>query len=293
MHVLHEVKLRRQLAGKGKHRLGKPPRWLYPHNAERTYNIKLNKIVSIIRNAVNTVLIPKLPTLLASVKVLRPDGLTIHLDATLEQITSLFSAMEIRINKQMPDSDKLSKDIAALVNAYNKGQFDKVAKSVLGVDVFIQEPWLQDEVALFAHNNVQLIKSIPQQALGRVQQVVMSGLRSGSTTTSLASKITDQFGITKRRAKTIARDQVGKLNGQLTKLRQKSLGVNSYVWRTSMDERVRGDPDGKYPNAEPSHFAREGKKYSWDKPPSDGNPGEPVNCRCYAEPVFGGLLDEI
>lgn len=65
-----------------------------------------------------------------------------------------------------------------------------------------------------------------------------------------------------------------------------SLGIKKYRWRHSRDERVRGNPGGKYPKARPSHWAREGKIYSWNDPPPGGHPGMDYQCRCTAEPVF-------
>ena len=47
------------------------------------------------------------------------------------------------------------------------------------------------------------------------------------------------------------------------------------------DERVRGNPNGKYPNAKYNHWEREGQIFSVDEPPEDGHPGEPIRCRCY------------
>ncbi len=46
----------------------------------------------------------------------------------------------------------------------------------------------------------------------------------------------------------------------------------AYKWRTQKDNRVRKE-----------HMEREGKVFNWDTPPFDGHPGEPYNCRCWAE----------
>jgi SPP1 gp7 family putative phage head morphogenesis protein len=98
------------------------------------------------------------------------------------------------------------------------------------------------------------------------------------------------LGITQRHARLIARDQIGKLNGQVTQTTQRLAGVTEYVWVTSDDERVRGTPGGRYPKAKPSHFALDGETFRWDQPPMSGpgtqrrNPGEPIQCRCWGDP---------
>lgn len=47
-----------------------------------------------------------------------------------------------------------------------------------------------------------------------------------------------------------------------------------YIWHTAGDGRVRS-----------SHADRDGKEFSWDKPPEGGHPGEAPNCRCWAEDI--------
>ncbi len=88
-----------------------------------------------------------------------------------------------------------------------------------------------------------------------------------------------QFGFGERRSKLIARDQVGKLYGQLNASRQKDIGVEKFTWRTVGDERVRDE-----------HEALDGEVFSYDDPPEEGLPGEEVLCRCSAEPLFSDLL---
>ena len=75
---------------------------------------------------------------------------------------------------------------------------------------------------------------------------------------------------------------MGKLNGQLTMLRQSAYGVEAYIWRTSLDERVRQ-----------MHADRDGERFEWSTPPEDGHPGMPIQCRCVAEPDIDAQLKEL
>ena len=148
----------------------------------------------------------------------------------------------------------------------------------LGVNPFASEPWLAQEMEAFVADNVALIKTIPSQFFGSIQGIVSNGARSGKNMQDITADLQKRTGVAKSRAKFIARDQVSKFNGDLNQLRQKNVGINSYIWSTSLDERVR-----------PSHAAKEGKKFSWDNPPNDtGHPVEDYNCRCVAIPVFQG-----
>lgn len=49
--------------------------------------------------------------------------------------------------------------------------------------------------------------------------------------------------------------------------------TGQYIWRAQDDGKVR-----------PEHAVNNGKIFSWDDPPSTGNPGEAYGCRCWAEP---------
>lgn len=290
--AIEQIKLHRALLPKRKRRLTKPPRWLHPINVERSYYKMLESIVKIMEHQVKTLLIPQLSKLVNDSKQLRPDSDDIRLDDYVEELKQIFMRISFNVTNAVPNGEDIANRVFKAVSEYNYTQFSKIAKAVLGVDVFIRQPWLLTELKLFVQTNAALIKTIPQQGLDRVQQTTLNALRSGTRAETIAEGISQSFGVTYRRAKVIARDQVGKLNGQLTQLRQNELGINEYIWRTSEDERVRGDPDGKYPNAEPSHYARNGKKFSWNDPPEGGHPGDAILCRCYSEPVFGNLINE-
>jgi SPP1 gp7 family putative phage head morphogenesis protein len=96
----------------------------------------------------------------------------------------------------------------------------------------------------------------------------------------LKAKLLERADVSKSRAELIARDQILKLNGRITQIRQQMAGVQSYVWSTSKDERVRE-----------SHQELEGETFSWSAPPSVGHPGEDFQCRCIALPLIPGIDD--
>ncbi|MFH4293788.1 minor capsid protein, partial [Acinetobacter baumannii] len=88
------------------------------------------------------------------------------------------------------------------------------------------------------------------------------------------AKAIKQLGLsTDYRARLIASDQMGKINGQINQARQLSMGVETYTWQTAKDERVR-----------PDHQYKQGKTFRWDSPPDGGHPGQPIRCRCTALP---------
>ncbi|MNN32792.1 Phage Mu protein F like protein [compost metagenome] len=137
--------------------------------------------------------------------------------------------------------------------------------------------------------NVNLIKSISTEHFGKVSKAVLDNYRGipQPEGVSLTQRLQDIGGITKKRAKFIARDQTSKLTGDLNQSRQQDNGIDEYIWRTAKDRRVVGTPGGLYPKGTKghgNHYEREGKTFRWDSPPSDGHCGQAYGCRCYAEP---------
>ena len=123
--------------------------------------------------------------------------------------------------------------------------------------------------------NAYLIRDIPKKHGQDLAARLVAAMAAGESISRMREKVRYQAGITKRRTQTIAEDQTQWGVGELQRDRLTSAGLTNYVWRTVGDDRVRD-----------AHAAREGLTFSWSSPPPDGQPGEAVNCRCTAEPVF-------
>jgi SPP1 gp7 family putative phage head morphogenesis protein len=145
---------------------------------------------------------------------------------------------------------------------------------------------VQDAYSAVIGENVGLIRSIAAQYLAQVETVVMQGVQTGRDLSYIHDKLRERYGITKRRAALIARDQNNKATATFTRTRQKDAGINKARWRHSHA--------GKEPR--PEHVAADGKVYDVDKGMFlEGVwtwPGVEINCRCTSEPIIPGLEDE-
>ncbi len=132
---------------------------------------------------------------------------------------------------------------------------------------------------MWGGENLDLIRSIDDETMRRIRQILTARITGSVNHAGLAKDLIAEIqAITekeKRRAELIARDQLGKLHGQINRRKQESLGIDEYEWETSHDERVRD-----------SHRELQGKVFSWNKPPPEGHPGYPIRCRCIALPVI-------
>lgn len=256
----------------------KPPKWLFPNSVAREYKKEINTYTRTWIEVVREVLLPHIDLLVLEANSLRPDGF--RLDDWIDDITKILDATSTAFLRRARKPEDIAVPVAQKTSDFNKKQFNKVIKSSIGVDVILREPWLRDELKSFAKENASLIGSITDQNRTQIEGIAQRGLRQGKSASFIKREIMEQTGVAERRGELIARDQVSKLNGQLTHLRQKEVGIDKYVWRSSQDERSREE-----------HAAREGQEFSWDQPPSGGHPSEAVNCRCYAEPVVDNLLN--
>ena len=139
--------------------------------------------------------------------------------------------------------------------------------------------------------NYNLIKTIPQDIKERFESVFLNNVNNFDQE-AILKQVETIDGISKRRAKTIARDQVAKAIGEYHATREQALGFEYYMWQTSKDERVSTGKGG--------HRQLEGKIYRYDTPSavidSYGNIGHPsqrVNCRCRRKAVILKLNQEV
>lgn len=170
---------------------------------------------------------------------------------------------------------------------HGKKWLDQV-NAAIGVDLsaVVTQSDVEPMIRLATQKNVALIKGLSEDVAKRIEVALIDMITAGKSNADMAQALDDAFAFGRKRAAIIARDQAAKFNGNLNRIRQQQAGVTEYIWWTMQDERVRGNPTGKYPNARPSHWDRHGKKFAYADPPSDGNPGEPIMCRCIARPVI-------
>lgn len=197
--------------------------------------------------------------------------------------------------------------VSKSLSEFNRRELNAFKKIAIGEAFAEDEPWLKNVLDEWSREQVTLITKATQDMLDTVARRIRDGVKVGKSAKEVTALINaDLPGISYRRARIIARDQTAKLNSSLTQGRMTDAGLETYVWDTAQDERVRGDPSGLYPKALPSHFVMQGKICRWDDPTvwlENGewvkragdapyfHPGMAIMCRCVAVPNWDELED--
>lgn len=137
------------------------------------------------------------------------------------------------------------------------------------------------------NENVALIKSIGQQHLTQVATLVQRSVTQGRDLASLTAGLEEQFGVSRRRAALISRDQNNKCTANIQRVRALELGVQEAIWVHS--------GGGKHPRQTHLRAGRDRVRYSiadgWLDPAINKRiwPGSEINCRCVSRPVIPGF----
>ena len=146
----------------------------------------------------------------------------------------------------------------------------------------------RDAMRAIIEENVGLIRSIGQEHIAAVKGHVMRSVSLGRDLADLTRSLEDQFGVSRRRAELIARDQNNKATAAFQRIRQTEAGITRARWIHS--------GAGKHPREEHVAFAAGklgGPFYDVDKGAFlEGEwvwPGTAIGCRCISKPVIVGF----
>lgn len=183
-------------------------------------------------------------------------------------------------------AESLAAWFAKKTKKYADGSMQRILKDAgFSVEFKMTAPMV-DAYQAVIHENVGLIRSIASQHLQEVQGLVMRSVQQGRNLGELSDELIKRYGITKRRAALISRDQSNKATAVINRVRQKEIGVTQAKWKHShagkepRPEHVRFD--GDLYDIEKGMWSEVAGKYIW--------PGTEISCRCTSQPVIKGFI---
>lgn len=290
---------------------------VYPRAIEAKYKTKLSSYFQPLINYVNKFLEENEDALL------RGDSMRLKLDVLPGgTFRRMITSLEGWLSVYMPTVPELKEgqnnvilmglnQTAEQLKAYEDKQFQKQLQNGIGVSFQTDASWWPNTKATWAGNNYNLIVSNARNYVNQINNLAEQAVVNGWSPKQLQEQIKKASnGLSDKKCRLLARDQIGKLQGQVAEAQMEEIGLEMYIWDTSGDERVRGNPAGKYPTAVPSHYVMDGCLCRWDNAtlyskdngktwidrPANAvklHPGQDIQCRCVALAYIPELLSEV
>lgn len=227
------------------------------------------------------------------------------------RLTRLIKEVRGKINSQF-DRQRLLKKIALIIaraDREHKEVFKKAINYGFGIDIAKLPEFkaYKQFINMAIKKNLNEITSLKETTLNNLERSLRTSIEKGKSIEQVRIEMRASGQVSKKKATMIAREEIKNVTTMLTKKRFLNVDIKMVEWLTSGDERVRGNPSGRYPNVRPSHYIMNRKIVRLDDPtvysedgikwkkrtadmPKDF-PGDAIGCRCDMIPYE--RLDEV
>lgn len=198
-------------------------------------------------------------------------------DRVVREVSRVLSGVGVAVEgRWTPQDDReLVERTAKQLELFQTRQVAGELSALLGIDPVLSNDTVRRQMDQWIAKNLELVKNVGPKFVDTLQQKFAMAIREGVRAEDFTQVIIDATKIERSRATLIARNELGNLTAQITQQRQLDLGVTHYRWISQRDERVRE-----------SHEDYDGQVFTWASGSPEGHPGEPINCRCFAEPII-------
>mgnify|MGYP003433898555 FL=1 len=201
-------------------------------------------------------------------------------------VLSFTKSLNSIFNKYFTKFDKLSfmlsNNFVDNITKYTTNKLDNNIEVKTGVSVKTNKDTLSflERKQLQINESVNLIKSIPQKYHDKINFAVNESLIQSRNLSYLTDQIEKIGGITRRRAKNIALDQLNKATNVINNARLEEYGITKARWQHS----------GASKEPRPDHVKATGTVYNIEAGCKISGkyiqPGQLPNCKCICIPVI-------
>ena len=173
--------------------------------------------------------------------------------------------------------------VRSIRGAVERGRVQALREAAISVKIN-RSRFANERYQALIQENISLIKTIPTEYFGRVNAQVQRSVSSGYDKKALTDELFNDYDISYKRARVIARDQTQKATQSLAMVTDMDLGITEGVWI---------HVPGRY-SSRPTHVAFDGTTFKLNEGLYDENkyvrkkvkPGELPLCRCVYRPVL-------
>lgn len=283
----------------------------YPYGTENKYFRQLKSFFKPLTDYVNKYVNENLESLL------RGDSTEIKLDAIPgDSFRSMIYNLEDWLSVYMPDIPQITSyddyenrnnviltslgKTAEEAKSFGDKEFEKMLQKGIHVNVPSSAEWWNDMRNSWAQDNYSLITSNAKKYVSQINTLTEQAIVNGMSPSKLKEEIKKATeGLSDKHCKLLARDQMGKLNGQITEAQMQEIGLEMYVWSTSADDRVRDSHavmEGLLCRYDDASVCSYDNGKTWVSRPSgavDLHPGQDIQCRCIGLAFYPELEAEM
>lgn len=247
------------------------------------FGLKLSK-------AIKTVLSGKYNKTKKSYKIdLRKINATVRADIAViddnvkESVNKIQSVIETKETQEAPEIDTTK--VQKAFERYYKDLDQKTRDSLkLGINQYSKEN-MESIRKEYIETAKYYVTKFNNRRLPKIREkLARMTLEKNLSHRELVKYIRQEFGLCERRCKFIARQEAKLARAEFIQEKATSNGMNSYMWETAHDEKVRDNPNGE------DHKYLDGGIFRFDQPPiinhktgRRANPAQDYNCRCVAK----------
>lgn len=136
----------------------------------------------------------------------------------------------------------------------------------------------------YSQNMALYVKNFTEEQTKELRRQIEDMVFEGRRYESIIGLLQQQYGIARRKAHFLARQETSLLSSKIRETRYADAGIDDYEWQC-----VSGS-SAEHP-VRPMHLALKGTRQKFSAPPvvnqqgDKRNPGEDYNCRCVARPI--------
>jgi len=218
---------------------------------ELEYFRALKKLANALKNEIRTSILP----------LLRDNKKEFQTDSITDQLTAAFEHIKRKAEELSTQAEIVATTTVYKIAKLNRNRFLNSVNNSIGVDLenILQEGNVAEVVKAQSAKSIGQIKGVSDDFMKEVERIVYSGVAEGKRFETIAKEISgvsgekaSTFRKLNNKVKLIARNEVGNISAAINKKRNEELGIETYEWLTSKDERVRD-----------SHKVMEGLTCKW------------------------------
>lgn len=217
--------------------------------------------------------------------------------------------------------DKTIKDLRRSYKHYYTSGFELTNKGLKSWKVDTLKPAFRKQLRERINDTLLLIKTQNSSRMSILEARFLNWLDSKKQDSTTSVSLRESMKVDKtirqvdKHYRMILSDQTRKMIGNFDHIVAEHYQAIGFFWKTRQDNRVVGNPSGKYPKSTANkmhgdHYERANKFYfykdTWALKQQlidtkhkdfayaefeDGLPGQPINCRCYAYNIYD--LDDV